>query len=75
MAGAARPGSGGGGSARHAPTPEDDEPFIPGDAVADVHAHTTRSDGVLTPASIEPGVFRQGFTEQGQRVAAEGGSD
>ena len=49
MAGA---GTGGGGSARHAPTPADDEPFVPGDAVADVHAHTTRSDGVLTPAEL-----------------------
>ena len=39
------------GSARHAPRPEDGEPFTPGDAVADVHAHTTRSDGVLEPAS------------------------
>ena len=30
------------GSARHAPRPEDSEPFVPGDAVADVHAHSTR---------------------------------
>ena len=41
-----------GGSARHAPRPEDDEPFVPGDAVADVHAHTTRSDGVLAPREL-----------------------
>ncbi|HEX5826883.1 MAG TPA: PHP domain-containing protein [Candidatus Limnocylindrales bacterium] len=40
------------GSARHAPRPEDDEPFVPGDAIADVHAHTTRSDGVLEPAEL-----------------------
>ena len=40
------------GSARHAPRPEDEEPFTPGDAVADVHAHSTRSDGVLEPAEL-----------------------
>ena len=37
---------------RHAPGPDDDEPLVPGDAVADVHAHTTRSDGVLEPAEL-----------------------
>jgi 3',5'-nucleoside bisphosphate phosphatase len=42
----------GGGSARHAPRVDDPEPFVPGDAVADVHAHTTRSDGVLTPGEL-----------------------
>ncbi len=36
---------------RHAALP-DDELFAPGDAVADVHAHTTRSDGVLEPAEL-----------------------
>lgn len=30
----------------------DDEPFMPGDAVADVHTHTRRSDGVLEPADL-----------------------
>jgi len=45
------------GSARHAPSPEDDAPFVPGDAVADVHAHTTRSDGVLEP----PELVRQAY--------------
>jgi predicted metal-dependent phosphoesterase TrpH len=42
-------------SSRHAPPAEgdrDDEPFIPGDAVADLHAHTLRSDGVLEPAEL-----------------------
>lgn len=39
-------------SLRHAPRPDDAEPFVPGDAVADVHAHTTRSDGVLEPAEL-----------------------
>jgi predicted metal-dependent phosphoesterase TrpH len=58
-------GRGGGGSARHAPTPEDEEPFIPGDAVADVHAHTTRSDGVLPPAEL----VRQAY-EAGVRLFA-----
>jgi 3',5'-nucleoside bisphosphate phosphatase len=42
----------GGGSARHAPRVDDPKPFVPGDAVADVHAHTTRSDGVLTPGEL-----------------------
>ena len=42
------------GSARHAPRPEDGEPFTPGDAVADVHAHTRRSDGVLEPRRARP---------------------
>jgi predicted metal-dependent phosphoesterase TrpH len=37
---------------RHAPRPEDGEPFVAGDAVADVHTHTTRSDGVLEPAVL-----------------------
>jgi predicted metal-dependent phosphoesterase TrpH len=36
---------------RHAPPPAG-EPFAPGDAVADVHTHTTRSDGVLEPAEL-----------------------
>jgi 3',5'-nucleoside bisphosphate phosphatase len=36
---------------RHAPGPER-APLVPGDAVADVHAHTTRSDGVLEPAEL-----------------------
>lgn len=36
---------------RHAARPEG-EPFVPGDAVADVHAHTRRSDGVLEPAEL-----------------------
>jgi len=40
------------GSLRHAPRPVDGDPFVPGDAVADVHAHTTRSDGVLEPAEL-----------------------
>jgi predicted metal-dependent phosphoesterase TrpH len=40
------------GSLRHAPRTEGTEPFEPGDAVADVHAHTTRSDGVLEPAEL-----------------------
>jgi 3',5'-nucleoside bisphosphate phosphatase len=48
------------GSARHAPRPADDEPFVPGDAVADVHAHTTRSDGVLEPAELVRQVYEAG---------------
>jgi predicted metal-dependent phosphoesterase TrpH len=36
---------------RHAPAP-DDIPFVPGDAVADLHAHTRRSDGVLEPREL-----------------------
>jgi 3',5'-nucleoside bisphosphate phosphatase len=40
------------GSLRHAPQPEDEEPLVPGDAVADMHAHSTRSDGVLEPAEL-----------------------
>lgn len=36
---------------RHAPrTP--DEPILPGDATADLHTHTRRSDGVLEPADL-----------------------
>ncbi len=37
--------------ARHAPRPPDDA-FVPGDAVADLHTHTRRSDGVLEPAEL-----------------------
>ena len=48
-------------SSRHAPPPEGDdgeaEPFVPGDAVADLHAHTLRSDGVLEP----PELVRQAY--------------
>jgi 3',5'-nucleoside bisphosphate phosphatase len=55
----------GSGSARHAPRPGDDEPFEPGDAVADLHAHTTRSDGVLEP----PELVRQAY-EAGVRLFA-----
>lgn len=36
---------------RHAPGPGN-EPFLRGDAVADVHTHTLRSDGVLEPADL-----------------------
>jgi 3',5'-nucleoside bisphosphate phosphatase len=36
---------------RHAPGPGN-EPFPAGDAVADVHTHTLRSDGVLEPAEL-----------------------
>ncbi len=52
---------------RHAPPQdgEEDEPFVPGDAVADFHAHTLRSDGVLEP----PEVVRQAF-EAGVRLFA-----
>ncbi len=38
-------------AARHAPPPAD-AIWIPGDAVADLHTHTTRSDGVLEPAEL-----------------------
>jgi 3',5'-nucleoside bisphosphate phosphatase len=38
-------------TARHLPRP-DDAPLVPGTAVADVHTHTTRSDGVLEPAEL-----------------------
>jgi 3',5'-nucleoside bisphosphate phosphatase len=55
----------GSGSARHAPRPVDDEPVEPGDAVADVHAHTTRSDGVLEPHEL----VRQAY-EAGVRLFA-----
>ena len=37
-------------AARHAMRP--DEPLEPGTAIADVHAHTRRSDGVLEPAEL-----------------------
>jgi 3',5'-nucleoside bisphosphate phosphatase len=50
----------GGGSRRHAPGPADGEPFVPGDAVADVHAHTTRSDGVLEPAELTRQAYEAG---------------
>jgi len=36
---------------RHAPGASD-EPLVAGDAVADVHTHTLRSDGVLEPAEL-----------------------
>lgn len=36
---------------RHQPR-ADDAPFVPGTATADVHAHSTRSDGVLEPAEL-----------------------
>jgi predicted metal-dependent phosphoesterase TrpH len=36
---------------RHAPG-AGDEPLVAGDAVADVHTHTLRSDGVLEPAEL-----------------------
>jgi predicted metal-dependent phosphoesterase TrpH len=36
---------------RHAPGPGN-EPFVPGAALADVHTHTLRSDGVLEPAEL-----------------------
>lgn len=40
-------------TARHAPRPDGpDDPIEPGTATADVHAHTTRSDGVLEPAEL-----------------------
>ncbi len=39
-------------TARHAPPPDDDAPLPPGTAIGDVHAHTTRSDGVLEPAEL-----------------------
>jgi predicted metal-dependent phosphoesterase TrpH len=38
-------------SRRHA-APDDAAPFVPADAVADVHTHTTRSDGVLEPQEL-----------------------
>ena len=42
-------------SSRHA-RPADEErdevPFVSGDAIADLHAHTLRSDGVLEPAEL-----------------------
>jgi 3',5'-nucleoside bisphosphate phosphatase len=38
-------------TARHQPRP-DDAPLPAGTAVADVHTHTTRSDGVLEPAEL-----------------------
>lgn len=37
---------------RHAPRAAGEDAPPPGDAVADVHAHTTRSDGVLEPAEL-----------------------
>jgi hypothetical protein len=52
-------------SLRHAPRPDDAEQFIPGDAIADVHTHTTRSDGVLEPAEL----VRQAY-EAGVRLFA-----
>lgn len=36
---------------RHAPQAAG-EPFVPGDAIADFHAHTRRSDGVLEPVEL-----------------------
>lgn len=43
-------------SARHGPRPAD-ETLVPGTATADLHAHTTRSDGVLEP----PELVRQAY--------------
>ena len=54
-----------GGSARHAPRLDAGAALVPGDAVADVHAHTTRSDGVLAPAEL----VRQAY-EAGVRLFA-----
>ncbi len=41
-------------SARHAPRPGPgaNSPVVPGTATADLHTHTTRSDGVLEPAEL-----------------------
>ncbi len=50
-------------TSRHARPPEDGEdaePFVPGDAVADFHAHTLRSDGVLEPAELVRQAFAAG---------------
>ena len=50
---------------RHEPSAERLAPAAPGTAVADVHAHTTRSDGVLEPAEL----VRQAY-EAGVRLFA-----
>jgi len=48
-------------SDRHAPHPDPiDEPFVPGNAVADLHAHTLRSDGILEPAELVRQAFDAG---------------
>jgi 3',5'-nucleoside bisphosphate phosphatase len=51
-------------TARHMP-PASEVEFVPGDAVADLHTHTTRSDGVLEPAEL----VRQAY-EAGVRLFA-----
>jgi len=55
------------GSGRHAAAPggTDGEPFVAGTAIADFHAHTLRSDGVLQPGEL----VRQAF-EAGVRLFA-----
>lgn len=53
-------------TARHAPRPDgQDDSIEPGTAGADVHAHTTRSDGVLEPGDL----LRQAW-EAGVRLLA-----
>ena len=46
-------------ASRHAPR-DAAEVFVPGDAVADVHTHTSRSDGVLEPAELVAQVHAAG---------------
>jgi predicted metal-dependent phosphoesterase TrpH len=55
-------------SSRHARPAEgelDAVPFVPGDSIADLHAHTLRSDGVLEPSEL----VRQAY-EAGVRLFA-----
>jgi len=61
-------------TARHAPAPDGWEPPPPGDATADVHAHTTRSDGVLEPPELvrqagEAGVWLFAITDHDNLAA------
>ena len=41
-----------GATRRHAPVPADGAVVPPGPSTVDLHAHTTRSDGVLEPAVL-----------------------
>ena len=47
-------------SRRHDPTPADGAVIPPGPSSIDLHAHTTRSDGVLTPAALVDAAFAVG---------------
>lgn len=47
-------------SSRHTPVPVDGAVVPPGPSAVDLHAHTTRSDGVLEPATLVSAAFAAG---------------